>query len=176
MLVVGGMIVIFFLSFIALFAFPALSPIPYFPSNKRDFTKIIQALQLKNDQQIIDLGAGDGAVIFEAASIAYQKNLNTKFIAIELNPVLILIMQLRRFFHINKKNISILRRDLFTFLPEKNDLATFFYLYVSPWFLEKIYVHLKKEIQQFHVVSYMYEVPRLKARQIIRGHHKIFVY
>ena len=52
---------------------------------------------------MIDLGAGDGIVIFKAASQAFQKRLNTKFIAVEINPVLILILYLRRLFHPNKK-------------------------------------------------------------------------
>src|SRR5687767_4357361 len=147
MLFLGIFIVLILLIIIALFAFPSLSPIPYFPSNKKDFNKIIAALNLKNKQKIIDLGAGDGVVIFEAAQEAYEKKLDTQFVAVEINPVLLLIMHVRRFFHKNKKNILILKHDLFTFKTKNDSQEIVFYLYVSPWFLEKIFKHLKSTVK-----------------------------
>ena len=90
--------VIFVIVIIFLFSSKALSPIPYFPSNKHDLPLIIKALNLKNNQTVIDLGAGDGIVIFEAAKIAYKRKLNTRFVAVEINPVLILVLHLRRLF------------------------------------------------------------------------------
>ena len=80
---------------IFLFASPKLSSIPYFPSQPVDLPKIIKALSLRNNQIVFDLGAGDGTVIFKAAEHAFKQKLNTKFIAVEINPILILILFFR---------------------------------------------------------------------------------
>jgi len=174
---------------IIIFSFPQLSPIPYFPTNKKDLPLIIKALNLKNNQLIFDLGAGDGRVIFNAAKAAYQKKLNTQFIAIDINIILILIMYLRRLFHQNKKNIKIIWGDLFkidyqSLLHTPYPTLYTFYLYVSPWFLEKIIENClpagkagKLKIENFTVVSYYYPVVGLKKfEKKLQGANAVFRY
>jgi len=182
---------------IFLFSSPKLSPIPYFPSQPVDLPLIVKALGLKNNQTVIDLGAGDGIVIFEAAKSSYLKKFNTKFIAVEINPVLILVLYLRRFFHPNKKNIQIVKDDIFKIniknkiskiktTDQKLNIKTMkqlnnvtIYLYISPWFLEKTVSNIKSQISKFSVVSYMYP---LKVKDIftkvsaVKGKNKIFIY
>lgn len=144
---------------------------------------ILHALKIQNDQTIIDLGAGDGVVILNAAKEAYHKRLNTKFIAVEINPVLLMILYIRRFFHPNRKNIQIAKRDMFscdyknilTFKP--SNLFTF-YIYISPWFIEKTISNITKQIKVFDLVSYFYQVNCLpKHKETIKeGVHKVFTY
>ncbi len=173
-----------FLIVILFFSSSTLSPIPYFPSNKKDLPLIIQALSLKNNQTVFDLGAGDGIVVFEAAKKAYNRKLNTKFIAVEINPILILIMNIRRLFHPNKKNIKIIQADIFTMNFKKlvtkpatsNPQPVTFYLYISPWYLEKVIKNLKLKIKNFALVSYFYPVPKIRAKKVFEGKNKIFVY
>jgi len=173
-------IIIFLLLIIILFfSSPKLSPIPYFPSNKKDLPLIIKALNLKNNQVVFDLGAGDGIVIFEAAKLAFEKNLNTQFFAVEINPILILIMWLRWLFHPNKKNIKIVRDDIFKidFKSYKQQATSYtFYLYLSPWYLEKVIKNLKSQIKNFSLVSYFYPVLKIKAKKIFQGKNKVFTY
>lgn len=172
------LVILFIIIF--LFSSPTLSPIPYFPSQSVDLPKIIKALNLKNNQTVFDLGAGDGIIIFEAAKIAFQKKLSTKFIAVEINPVLILILHLRRLFHPNRENIKILYGNIFTmnyndFMNFKNFIT--FYLYISPWYLEKTISNIKDQISKFSIVSYMYSIKSLKnSERIIQGKNSIFVY
>lgn len=174
-------ILIIFFGIIFLFSSKTLSPIPYFPSNKKDLPLIIKALNLKNNQPVFDLGAGDGIVIFEAAKKAYEKNLNTQFFAVEINPVLILIMYIKLLFHPNKKNIKIVYDDIFKinikkFLNFDFSLLTF-YLYISPWYLEKTVSNLKSQLSNLKIVSYMYSIKSLKNKQkTINGKNKIYVY
>lgn len=164
---------------IIIFAFPQFSPVPYFPSNRKDLPLILKVLNLKNNQTIIDLGAGDGSVIFAAAKEAYRKKLNSKFIAIDINPILILIMYIKWLPNPNKKNIKIVFGDMF-----KNDFINFMnfknfitvYLYISPWYLEKVIKNLKLQIKNFSVVSYMYKIPNLTPKKIVTGKNKIFLY
>jgi 16S rRNA A1518/A1519 N6-dimethyltransferase RsmA/KsgA/DIM1 with predicted DNA glycosylase/AP lyase activity len=173
-------IILFSLLIIILFfSSPKLSPIPYFPSNKKDLPLIIKALNLKNNQVVFDLGAGDGIVIFEAAKKAFEKKLNTKFFAVEINPILILIMWLRWLFHPNKKNIKIVCDDIFKidFTSYKLQATSYkFYLYLSPWYLEKIIKNLRLKIKNFTLVSYFYPVPKMQVKKIFQGKNKVFTY
>ncbi len=166
---------------IVFFAFPRFSPIPYFPSNKKDMKKIILALNLKNKQIVIDLGAGDGIVIFEAAKEALRRKLNTKFIAVEINPVLLCILYIRRLLHPNHKNIRILYGNMFTMnfnsLTRKPVHSLTFYLYISPWHLEKTVNNIKRQVNHFSLVSYMYEIKLLKLIEKIKGKkNSVFAY
>ncbi len=181
---------------IIIFSFPKFSPIPYFPTAKKDLPLIIKALGLKNNQVIIDLGAGDGRVIFAAANEAFQKRLTTFFFAIEINPILIFIMNLRRLLHPNKKNIKIIWGDIFKIdkIKELNFNSSLnvnsrsfkltsltFYLYLSPWFLETIVKKIKNyqlKVKNLSLVSYLYPIKNLKEQEkIIKGkRHNVFVY
>ncbi|VVA43563.1 conserved hypothetical protein [Candidatus Roizmanbacteria bacterium] len=194
-------ILIIVIVIIFIFSSKKLSPIPYFPSQPVDLSLIVKALNLKNNQTIIDLGAGDGIVIFKAAKEAFQQGINTKFIAVEINPVLILILYLRRLFHPNKENIMIVYGDMFKFSLSSpppigvegrlrrgsrqnngldsplqgNDIVV--YLYISPWYLEKTILNIKNQISKFKTVSYMYPVKSLKNKEsAIQGKNKIFIY
>jgi len=148
---------------IFLFSSKTFSPIPYFPTQKADLPLIIKTLNLKNNQTVVDLGAGDGRVIFEAAKKAFQQKFNTRFIAAEINPVLITILHLRRLFHPNRRNIKIVLDDMFNMDfnaldsgLRRNDIV--FYLYISPRYMEKTILNIKKQISKFRVVSYMYQI------------------
>lgn len=182
---------------IFIFSSKTLSPIPYFPSQPVDIPLIIKALNLKNNQTIFDLGAGDGIVIFKAAKQAYEQKLNTQFVAVEINPILIFILHIRRLFHPNRENIKIVHDDIFAFSlssPRRrasrqnngldsplqgNDIV--FYLYISPWYLEKTILNIKNQSAnwrtKFSIVSYMYSIKSLKRKErIISGKNKIFIY
>lgn len=180
MLSIYILILVILFIIIFLFSSPALSPIPYFPSQSVDISKIIKALDLKNNQTVIDLGAGDGIVIFKTADKSFQQGLNTQFVAVEINPLLILILHFRRFFHPNKKNIEIIKDDIFkmnysSLVPNPYSLTI--YLYISPWYLEKTISNIKNQIKNFSVISYMYPIKSLKSKEIIiQGKNKIFAY
>lgn len=173
-------LILLIISLIFLFSSRTLSPIPYFPTPKVDLPLIIKALKLKNNQTVIDLGAGDGIVIFEAAKKAYQKDLNTKFIGVDINPALVLIMNVRRLFHPNRRNIIIIRNDIFKmnfFHLTPNHYSLTVYLYISPWLIDKTLKNVYRQISKFSIVSYMYPIKSLRKKgEIIRGKNKIFAY
>lgn len=164
---------------VALFAFPRFSPIPYFPSNRKDILLIIESLGLTNNQTVYDLGAGNGTVIFEAAKNAYHKKINTQFVAVEINPVLVAFLHIRRLLYPYKKNVQIVWGDMFktnlNHLSSKIRHLTF-YLYISPWFLEQITKRIRKIHPKARIVSYMYPAPSLKATKILKGKNRIFIY
>lgn len=176
--IIGLIICIFIV--IIIFSFPQFSPIPYFPSNGKDIPLILKSLLLRSNQTVIDLGAGDGVVIFKAAEKAYQDNLNTKFIAVEINPILLFILYIRRLFHPNRKNIQIVNKDMFSlsYTHLINSPNVTFYIYISPWFIEKTTANIKSQIKKFDLVSYFYQVKFLEEHKenITHGVHKIFSY
>ncbi len=167
---------IIFLTVIIIFAFPQFSPIPYFPSNPKDLPLIIQALKLKNDHTIFDLGAGDGIIVFEAAKESYKLGLNTFFVAIEMNPILVAVLHIRRFFHPNKNQIKIILGDMFKLQykqisPSPNSIGV--YIYVSPRFIPRIISTMQNQFQRFYLVSYYYPIePDMKPA--LQGVHAIF--
>ena len=161
---------------IIIFASPKLSPIPYFPSNANDLPIILKALKLRNDEIVFDLGAGDGIVIFSAADEARKKNLTTKFVAVEMNPILGMILHIRRLLHKNKQNIVIVTNNMFkvdykTFTKDYDNITV--YLYVSPRFIPRIVNHLKIMIPRFNLVSYFYPIePSMKPTA--SGAHAVY--
>lgn len=182
-LIILTLIILFVIS---LFSSPKLSPIPYFPTNKKDIPLILKALKLKNNQIIIDLGAGDGVVIFASAKTAFEKKLNTQFVAIEINPILVIILNLRRLFHSNKKNIKIVWGNMFKInlktqilnlksKSQNSNLPTI-YLYISPWLIEKTVFRILQQLPKANFVSYMYPIKSLVQKSVFTGKNKIFYY
>jgi len=141
---------------------------------------ILKALNLQDDQTIIDLGAGDGIVVFEGALLALQKGLNTKFIALEINPILVFILHIHKLFHPNKKNIKIVMGDMFTYrfsslISNRYSLTTF-YLYISPWLIEKALKNVSSQFPKATYVSYFYPIKKLKEKKKVKGVHFVYSY
>lgn len=155
-----------FILFIILFTSPKFSPIPYFPSNKRDVPEIVSTLHLSDTQVLIDLGAGDGTIIFESAKRAYNMKLETQFIGIEINIILCFFMNVRKLFHPNRSRIHIVRNDMFAIdysnlVKEKTgkDIhKAVFYVYVSPWFTPQIGTMISCIPVRTRIVSYFYPI------------------
>lgn len=167
------------------FLLKRLSPIPYFPSNARDISLILKQIHLTNDMVLYDLGAGDGVIIFRAATAAYKKRFNTRFIAYEINPYLLLFMHIKRLFHPNRSNIAVRKGDVFsTDYPLSPHTNTIFFTYISPWFMEKTVQNVARQLPKkasVPWVSYFYEAPKSKlyrCRQLshTRGVHDIYRY
>lgn len=184
-LIIGISFILFFIFCFLFFVLPSLSPIPFFPSNKKDIPLICETLLATNKRSvIIDLGAGIGTVIFETARHAYQKKQVTHFLAVEINPLLILIMYIRKLFHPNRKNIRIIRANMLTIdydvLLEQIDshTAIIFYLYIGHTVIEllkKKFDPIKKNIT---IVSYMYDIPNWEKNitDKKKGIHPLYIY
>lgn len=176
MLILLAILFIIIFGVIAIFAFPQFSPIPYFPSNSKDLSIILKALNIHSNQVIFDLGAGDGIIIFEAAHKSHAEKLNTKFVAVEMNPVLVTILHIRRLLHPNKKNINIILGDMFKVnyseFMSKNSTATV-YIYVSPRFIPKIISNVQKHFKVFDFVSYYYPIEK-NMKPSAEGVHSVY--
>jgi 16S rRNA A1518/A1519 N6-dimethyltransferase RsmA/KsgA/DIM1 with predicted DNA glycosylase/AP lyase activity len=143
---------IFFLS-------PKLSPIPYFPTLNRDIKLVDRALNLKPNDVLFDLGAGDGKMLWRYARPG------VKVIGVEINPYLWLYMFVRRLFHPHRQQIEIRYQNLFqTSLTS----ATKIYLFVGPYLMERIIKYILKNKQQTlsRIVSYRYDFKTLTGKEL----------
>lgn len=157
----------------------AYSSIPFLPTHSRDLTTVIKKLNLKKDQVIIDLGAGSGTVIFAAALEAHKKGLNTEFIAIDINFLLVIFMWLRSQFHPHRKHITVMQGDLFKMDYERmitNYRNCTFYLYVSPWVTDTLAELIKDTNRTVSILSYRYPVKKMKPLETTGGEHKLYSY
>ncbi len=165
---------------IVIFVFSAAySSIPFLPTHSRDLETVVKKLYLKKDQVVIDLGAGTGTVIFAAASEAHKKGLNTEFIAIDINFMLVIFMWIRSWFHPHGKHITVMQGDLFKMDYERmiepyHNIV--FYMYVSPWVTDTFADLIKETKRQASLHSYRYPVKRMKPAETTGGEHKLYSY
>ncbi len=173
------LVFLFISSLLLVFVSRTFSPIPYFPSNKNDIKSIVSALRLRNNQTVYDLGAGDGIVIFAAAREAFVKNLNTHFVAVEINPVLIGVLWIRKLIHPNGNNIEVVRGNIFTIKYPISSIQyprVTFFTYISPWYLKDVYKNVRKQLTGFDWISYYYATPGLKPSRTIKVIHPVYTY
>jgi len=160
------------------FVSPILSPIPYFPTLDREVKLVDRGLLLKPGDVLIDLGAGDGKMLWRYAQPG------VKVIGVEINPFLVAYMYLRRLFHPYRSQITIRRQDLF-----KTDLskATKIYLFVGPFLMERIinYILKNKTKRLSRIVSYRYDFVTLKGKRLtpktsklktLKGEQNVYVW
>ncbi|MDA1316976.1 MAG: class I SAM-dependent methyltransferase [bacterium] len=154
------------------------SPIPYFPTNSQDMPMIVKAMKLANNQVIIDLGAGDGAVVWAAATSAYEKGLNTQFVAVDINIVLVLWMKFRRLVHPHKAHISIIHGDMFLLNYKKiiGSKKPLFYLYIAPWFTKQVHKMIQELNIPCTILSYFYPITSGKSQKTAHRVHELYFY
>ncbi len=168
------LIILLFIIAVNLFLFISrrFSPIPYFPTNNKDLALIIKTLKLKKGDTLYDLGAGDGTVLIEAVSSS-----KAHAVGIEIHPLLIGVMHIKRLLHPRRNYLHIKWQSIFkTNLTE----ATHVYLYVGPFVMKQImsYIlkHPHKKLKK--IVSYMYDFQlpknsRLKVKKV-QGYRTIY--
>ncbi len=75
---------------VLIFCLTAFTGAPYLPSHRRDVRRIFrEGRRLTSDDIVLDIGAGDGVVLVEAAK------LGAKAIGYEINPILVLVARWR---------------------------------------------------------------------------------
>lgn len=181
LLMIGGFAL--FLLILFLFSSQKLSPVPYFPSHSEDIPSILKLMQLKNNQVVLDLGAGGGFVIFKAAELSLHKKINTEFIAVENNPVLLAILWIKRLFHPNRRRVHIAANNLFTTNYKhlistslnKKKYIPLFYFYTTPWLVEKTVSQITKTVVPVDIISYFYPL-KMRAVKHIRQKNNIYLY
>lgn len=111
--------------------------VPYVPIPKEAFLKLNDALSLKHDSTVYDLGSGDGRVLY-----ALAKNSKARFVGIEKAPFPYLASLVRGGIA-GKKNVEIIYGDIHTTnLTE----ATHIYTYLLSDIMDKLLPKFEKEL------------------------------
>lgn len=139
------------LTYLALFACVALTAIifatvvsnlllkvPFVPSSKRVIQHIAKLANIKKDDQVYDLGSGDGRFLFEA-----DKYTNKELIGFEQAMLPYCLTKIKNFFH--KANIRIHMKNFM-----KADLASadLIYCYLGPETMTELGEKIQKECRK----------------------------
>ncbi len=81
---------------------PALYGVPWVPTREKRIRKALELAELKPDETLYDLGAGDGRVLIMAA-----KEFGAKAVGIEIGPVQCLVGRLRILFSGSRQKAQI---------------------------------------------------------------------
>lgn len=138
--------------------------------------EIINALELKNNSVLYDLGCGDGRILLKAV----QKHPNIQAIGIEIGFVPYLIAKFKTR---NYKNVKIKREDIFK--TDLND-ATHIFLYLYPKVINHLITNIKSQCKLGTIIiSCDFELENEKPNKVVnlqnvnpnskRG-RKLFIY
>lgn len=133
--------------------------IPLFKTPKKDMAKILDTMDIQDDDIFFDLGSGDASVIFEVR----KRNKKTHLYGYEISPILLLIGEIKKHFLFPlDKNIHLEVENLFDLDYSK---ATKIYCYLSPQALEILREKFEKIKKPFNIYSYKYEIPDMKYKK-----------
>ncbi len=144
-------LVLIFISFITLRLF-FFNKAPYIPSRKNVLAEIVQALELKNESVLYDLGCGDARIL----KAAVHSNPTIKGVGIENRFLLTLWAR----FNTRKLPIIIHNGDIF-----KTDLSkpTHIYCYLLPQLLTKLETKILSEcVSGTRIVTLDFNFPTIK--------------
>jgi cyclopropane fatty-acyl-phospholipid synthase-like methyltransferase len=140
---------------------------PFVPSTNPVASKMVELARLKKGQTVYDLGSGDGRIL----KLAAQKGVRA--IGLEINPWLVLYTNLRYAFGKHPGTAKAIWRN---FWNQSYADADVIFVYLLPWYMDKLAKKLKKELKPGAlVVTNSFIIPGWKqVRQDTALH--VFVY
>lgn len=147
---------------------------PFVPTPLDVVGRMLSIADLKRDELLVDLGAGDGRIIFSAV-----RDYGCRAIGIEINPRLVEIIQ-RKISFSGLKNIKILRKNFYTYDFSDADVVT---LYLLPENLRELKPRLLSLKKGSRIVSHDYRIPEITPDEVYLvkstedgRYHKIYLY
>lgn len=127
--------------------FKGAAPIP---SRGSTVKRLLALAEIKPGEQLIDLGSGDGRILFAAAK------LGANCTGIEINPFLILFTRLRAKI-CGVKSVRVLRQNLWTADVSNVDVMT---IYMVPQYMGKLKAKVLAEMKPgSRIVAAVYPFP-----------------
>lgn len=136
---------------------------PFVPSNRTSVAAMVDLAKLQPGQTVIDVGSGDGRVLFEAA----KKGVHA--IGIEINPYLVWFTRLKARFLPHAGTVTVRWQNLWRADLSKADVV---FVYLIPWRMEELAQKLKRELKpRSLVVSNSFMFPHWKLIRKDAIHH-----
>lgn len=136
---------------------------PFVPSSMKSVRAMVRLARLQTGQTIIDVGSGDGRVLFESAK--YGANA----VGIELNPYLVLFTRIKAALGQYKRNIKVYCKNLWRTDLSQADVV---FVYLIPWKMDDLALKLKREIKPGSlVISNSFIFPGWKILRKDARHH-----
>lgn len=149
MLIVNICLIGFLFLYVIFFGFyfilPVLGNAPYYPSNKKAIEAMLKLAKLDGDESIVDLGSGDGRLVFETA----KRKLCRKATGIEHNPFFVLFCRIRALFSKNRAKISFKYGSFYSHDLSQYDVI---FCYLLPETMRKLEPKFKKELKAGTIV------------------------
>lgn len=137
---------------------------PFVPTGSKIVKEMIEMANLKSGETVLDLGSGDGRIVFSAVKTgAYC-------LGIEINPILCYFAKLKAFFK-KSKNIEFKRADFWNYNLDKVDVM---FLYFIPDKMDKLRKKIKKEMKfGARIISHGFTFPNWQYKE---KNGKIYLY
>jgi 16S rRNA A1518/A1519 N6-dimethyltransferase RsmA/KsgA/DIM1 with predicted DNA glycosylase/AP lyase activity len=150
-------VVVFFI-----FAFVILFGAPYLPTMSPQAETAINMLRLKKGQRLLELGAGDGSVVL----YALRKGL--KVTAIELNPLLCVVIWIRTRRY--RSSVTIKCANFWTTSWGEYDGI---YVFLLDKYMTKLDKYIVQQNKNVLLASYTFQIPQKEAIKQMNG---VFLY
>lgn len=145
--------------------------VPLFNTPKNVLKEIVDIIDAKENDILVDLGSGDGRLLLEA-----YKRSKCKCVGYDISPIMLLIARTKRIINFPlAKDIVFIPDDIF---KVDFDYATKMYCYLN----EESTGILKKKLKKFiknggEIYSYKYEITNMKSEKIIlQNGDSLYVY
>jgi len=142
---------------------------PYFKTSKKAIKEALKLADLKPNQKLYDLGAGDGKALIIA-----EKEFGAEVVGFELAPIIYAVARLNLFFH------GIKKAQLYYKNFYKQDLsrADIVFCFLSIHAMKRLKPKFEKELRPgTKIISYSFSLHGWTPKKVIEGYPgKIFLY
>lgn len=139
---------------------------PFVPSSGKKFDALLAELNLDKQKKIIDIGCGDGRIVFTAAK--YFDNVT----GIEVNPYLHIYNQTRRLFSPNREKVKFKLGSIFREDFHKYGLV---YVYLFPEMMHKLEDKLFSELPKGSwIISHTFKFAKREPIRKLHKHYLIY--
>jgi SAM-dependent methyltransferase len=154
------MILVVLCVIVFLFGFVLLYGAPYLPTMKKQINEVLDLLELKPGDTLLELGCGDGAVLLVAA------RRGIKSVGIELNPILFLVASMRTFRYRELASVQ-----LGNYWNMKWPAVDGIYVFLLDSFMSRLHTKLVdySTDNSTLVVSYTFQITEKKPKTVKNG-------